>query len=179
MDKCNYFQININGFISFSINYLSYRPMPFPHYNSEDADLLGVFWSDYDSTGINCDCSLGCRTCGRGIVYYQVYSCDPMQSSSPEGFVQNVLSKATTEGRAYIPGFNIATWVMIVTWSQMVPFPYSYNQYSSEVCKINCSCTNLLFFLVHQKTYCALAKKTNKKDLNLYRGANNKLLYIL
>ena len=125
-------QINMNGFISFSINYLSYRPMPFPHDNSENADLLGVFWSDYDSTSINCDCTFNCRTCGRSVVYYHTYS---LQEGKTDNVTLQVLSQATTDGLNYIPGFTTATWVMVATWSQMVPFPYSSNQYSYEVSK--------------------------------------------
>ena len=117
--------------MSFSINYLSYRPMPFPHDNSEDADLLGVFWSDFDSTGVYCDCSSDCRTCGTSVVYYQMYKNDFKQNIS--AVAQKVLQKATADGQKYIPGFSIATWAMVVTWSQVVPYPYKYNLYSSEV----------------------------------------------
>ena len=121
----------MNGFISFSINYLSYTPAAFPHSNRENADLLGVFWSDYDSKGVRCDCAVSCYTCGRSVVYYQTYS--TTKNGEDVNYLQ-VLNITSAIGQKYIAGFIQATWVMVVTWSQMVPFPYTYNQNSTEVC---------------------------------------------
>ena len=109
--------------------------MPFPHNDSENADLLGVFWSDFDSTGVSCDCQIECRTCGRSVVYYHVYSNNLLQNDQLDEFSKQILSRASHDGQKYITGFVEANWVMVVKWSQMIPFPYTYNQYSSEVCK--------------------------------------------
>lgn len=120
----------MNGFMSFAINYLAYRPTPFPHQNDEDADLLAPFWADADSSLVSCDCTAGCMSCGTDVVYYQVYSYVSLQST-PQGLA--VLAKANADGRAYIIGFQQADWVMVVTWSQVIPYRYTYNQYSFEV----------------------------------------------
>jgi hypothetical protein len=124
-------QVNMNGFISFSKNYLAYRPTPFPHQNSEQADLLAPFWADADSSGIYCDCGPWCPTCGTGVVYYQIYS--KTGDSINATLTAAVLDKASADGRRYISGFGSADWVLVVTWAQVIPFRYTSNQYSYEV----------------------------------------------
>lgn len=132
----------MNGFISFSKNYLAYRPTPFPHQNSEQADLLAPFWADADSSCffyyfgpsnpcINCDCGPGCPTCGTNVVYYQIYS--KTGDSINATLTKAVLDKASADGSNYISGFGSADWVLVVTWSQVIPFRYSSNRYSYEV----------------------------------------------
>ena len=118
----------MNGFISFSSNYLSYRPMLFPHDNSEDVDLLAPFWADTDSSGITCDCYDG-----TGVVYYHVYKLNPNQVFPANSVEAEIFHRATLDGKLYIPGFKKADWVMVVTWSNVIPYPYATNKNSVEV----------------------------------------------
>ena len=116
----------MNGFMSFTINYLSYTPYPFPHNDGLSADLIGAFWADADSSGISDDQS------SNGVVYYQVYQFSALASPLTPS-QQRVFDLATRDGQTYINGSFSANWVMVVTWSQIVPYPYYYNQYSIEV----------------------------------------------
>ena len=124
----------MNGFLSFTINYLSYRPVPFPHDNSEDVDLLGVFWADSDSKGITCDCTADCSICGTGVIYYQIYNFENQTVTFNE-VAQEVLNRTTSDGVKYVPGFVSSSWVLVATWSQIFPYVYSYNNFSLEVSK--------------------------------------------
>jgi hypothetical protein len=119
--------------MSFSINYLSYRPLPFPHDNSENADLLGVFWADADSSGVYCDCSSGCTSCGTDVVYYHFYKYGSNNTSSLDPAAQEIFTKSSSDGQKYGNGFREPTWVLVITWSQVIPYPYSANKYSFEV----------------------------------------------
>ena len=110
--------------------------MPFPHNNNERADLLGVFWADSDSYGIRCDCSNDCYNCGTNVLYYHVYKSDPQQNFSANPSAQKVFGHASRDGKLYVPGFEQATWVLVATWSQMIPFPSAENKYSTEVSKL-------------------------------------------
>ena len=115
----------MNGFMSFTINYLSYTPYPFPHYDGLNADLLGAFWADADSSGIYYDQS------GNGVVYYHVYQ-KTSGTALPSPSEQRVFDMATRDGQKYLNNAFSANWVMVVTWSQIVPWPHYYNKYSSE-----------------------------------------------
>ena len=123
----------MNGFLSFSINYLTYRPMPFPHKNSEEADILAPFWADSDSTGVKCDCTAGCISCGTNVVYYHIYKFDSNLTYPENSTERKVLQQTNLNGKTYIKGFKRTDWVMVVTWSQVVPYPYSANKNSIEV----------------------------------------------
>ncbi len=138
----------MNGFMSFGINYLAYRPMPFPHQNSEQADLLAPFWADADSSLVKCDCTSGCLSCGTDVVYYQVYSAYPTKPSTNIGpLAQVIFNKATADGLAYVSGFVAADWVMVITWSQVIPYRYTYNQYSFEVNIHYCTVVSLYMYI--------------------------------
>jgi hypothetical protein len=124
----------MNGFISFSKNYLAYRPMPFPHQNSEQADLLAPFWADADSSGCGpttVTVGLGVLHVALDVVYYQIYS--KTGDSINATLTAAVLDKASADGRRYISGFGSADWVLVVTWAQVIPFRYTSNRYSYEV----------------------------------------------
>ena len=123
----------MNGFLSFSMNYLAYRPMPFPHNNSEEADILAPFWADADSSGVKCDCTAGCSSCGTDVVYYHIYKLDSNRNYPTNSTEHKVLQRAKSDGKEYLKGFKRADWVMVVTWSQTIPYPYSANQNSMEV----------------------------------------------
>ena len=97
--------------------------------------MLGVFWSDFDSTGVFCDCQNNCGRCGQSAVYYHVYSNSLMQTDQLDEPSRHILSRASADGQKYIAGFVEANWAIVVTWSRMIPFPFGYNQYSSEVRK--------------------------------------------
>ena len=123
----------MNGFMSFTNNFVSYRSMSFPIVNNTYTDILAPFWADSDSTGIFCDCVTGCGTCGTGVVYYHVYKYIPNKYYPPNSTDLRVFDVATFDGKYYVPGFKKADWVMVVTWSNVIPFSYSYNKDSFEV----------------------------------------------
>jgi hypothetical protein len=123
-------QINMNGFMSFDINYMSYTPLPFPHQDGLFVDLLSPFWADADSTGVLYDC------CGVDVVYYHIYQTNPARTTPLSPTEQLVFDLATSEGQTYLSTNFIANWVMVVTWSNLIPYPYSYNQFSFEVLNI-------------------------------------------
>ena len=119
----------MNGFLSFDMRYMSYTPFPFPHRDGLDVDLLGAFWADADSSGRTSDC------CG-DVVYYHVYKKDLQSSSSTSKVsrsVQRILDMATLEGQLYIANSFQANWAMVVTWKDLIPWPFDENQYSYEV----------------------------------------------
>ena len=113
-------QINTNGFISFQNDYPFMRPAGFPHSNMLNADLLGIYWSDADSSGVYQGC------CGVDMIYYHIYSDKQNQSL-------RIYSRATADGRKYVSPKFTANWVMVITWSQMIPYPFETNQFSNEV----------------------------------------------
>ena len=105
--------------------------MPFPHDNSEKADLLAVFWADSDSSGIFCDCAPGCYTCGNNVVYYHIYKFLPEQRPF-DPLTEQIYNMTIKDGQ-YIFGNYDTAFALVVTWSQMLPFPSYYNKYSLEV----------------------------------------------
>ena len=121
--------------MSLGADYLSVKPTPFPRNDSSSADLIAPFWADADSSGVKCDCTSGCATCGADVVYYQVYENDPTVGVTAGSTTQKMLDLATADGQKSVPGFVTANWVMVVTWSQSIPYPYSSNQNSFEVRK--------------------------------------------
>ena len=106
--------------------------MPFPHENSENADLLGVLWADVDSREVTCDCNSSCYTCGTDVVYYKIYKFPSDISNISDPIMTQVYEKAVDDG-ACVYEFGQPGWVMVVTWSQVVPYPYRANKYSYEV----------------------------------------------
>ena len=111
--------------MSLNSNYLSNNPHSFPHYDNLNSDLLGPFWADADSSGITSDC------CNIGVVYYHMFQFNVNQVLSE--LEQRVFDLATLDGQRYIDSTFVARWVLLVTWSQMIPYPYADNQYSFEV----------------------------------------------
>ena len=109
--------------------------MPFPR--SNEGDLLGVYWSDADTSGTNSDC------CGDDLIYFHIYADNTNQS-------RRIYNRATADGRKYINPTFTANWVMVVTWSRMIPRPYDINQFSNEVC--NAYMKEFLTFIVKQTT---------------------------
>ena len=99
------------------------NPAPFPHINDLNADLLGVYWSDADTSGTTSDC------CGDDLVYFHIYSDNSNQS-------RRIYIRATADGRKYVNPSFTADWVAVITWSRMLPRPYYYNMFSSEVSKV-------------------------------------------
>ena len=118
----------MNGFLSFDMRYMSYTPYRFPHYDGLNVDLLGAFWADADSSGRASDC------CG-DVVHYQIYRLvsHTLDSNQTSKTVQRVLDLATLEGQLYVASSFKANWVMVVTWKDVIPWPFNENQYSYEV----------------------------------------------
>ena len=176
----------MNGFLSFTTNYLSYTPYPFPHYDDLNADLLGAFWADADSSGMYYDQS------GNSVVYYHVYQ-KTSDTTLPPPSQQRVFDMATRDGQTYISSSFSANWVMVVTWSQVVPWPFNSNQYSSEVNRKNLRnsrtnyvvrsvrrCRQLIYsaeLLINTISLCVPGPNTNQLNLlfatKFYIIANN------
>ena len=113
----------MNGFMSFEANYMSYTPYSFPHFDGIQIDLISPFWADADSSGVYYDN-------GMDVVYYHVYQRNQFSSAAD----MLVFDIASADGQQFFnnPTFS-AGWVMVVTWSQVIPWPYYSNLYSSEV----------------------------------------------
>jgi hypothetical protein len=117
--------------MTLSRDYTGSRPDKLPT-NKTSFPVLAPFWADSDSSGVTCDCTPGCHTCGTSVVYYQIYT-------TFRGDMERYKNRAMIEGRTKckLRTFRRPDWVMVVTWSRMVPSPYSSNQHSTEVCLFN------------------------------------------
>lgn len=115
-------QVSTNGLVSFNQAYLSWRPIPFP-FGRNRQPIIAPFWADFDfRSSFNTESNR---------VFYHVYERQSSNISSLERAVLDAFSARISDEAG---GDFRAEWLMVVTWSDAVLYPYWWRLYSNEVC---------------------------------------------
>lgn len=119
-------QINSNGFISFKRKFLSPYPLSFPIRDTGLLSKIGIiapFWADTEG-----------RKDSNSVVYYSIYQQDDPYFSQSSELTTQVINMVKHDIKTTVSnqGEFIPSLVVVITWENMIRWPYEENYPKQE-----------------------------------------------
>lgn len=120
----------MNGIVTCGHKFYNYIPRYFtPNFARH---IIAPFWADADGRHSTWPCSLTQESS----VFYNIYEDDVSKNgvqsaSDPDKLVldsqtQLIITRAQQDALSRDSEFKVS-WVIVITWSNMIPYPYYYN----------------------------------------------------
>lgn len=127
----------MNGFITFGAYTTQTKPvdsLPIP--NQINLPVIAPLWVDNDARTKSNQCSTNSS------VHYAIYTDEVNATGHIDDTTTYILKRAEIEASMRDQHFK-PNWVLVITWINMVPWPYEQYKYSNEVG--TCFFTNTIF----------------------------------